>query len=354
MHPPSSRNFTTMALGAFAVAAAVAFSSFAVVRAEHVVPNGSKTFTCRTGTACVLGQSNGVAAGVAGTSKSSYGVTGTTAAAHASGVYGQTTSSTAVGVGAGSSGSGPAMEAVNTGSGTGISAVAVGNDAISGLSQSSASYAIHGEDDAFAGGGVFGYTSGDGGLGVVGQADAQSGAALSGVTNGNALLLNLGNQQTLSACVVDAAANLTCTGSISGGALTQRHRSGSGRHVLAYAEQSATATMEDVGEGRLTNGVANVMIPADFASVIDRGKYYYVFLTPLGDTHGLYVSVKTAAGFQVRETMRGRSNVGFDYRIVAKPADANDDRLPPAPRMQRIRPAVHHSVPYVRLQAPAQ
>ncbi len=342
-----------MAVGAIAIAVAIAFSSFAIVRAQYVEPNKAKTFVCRTGTACLTGQSNGAAAGVAGTSKSGYGVTGTSSAAHLAGVYGAG-SGTAAGVAGGSTGSSPAISGGNTGSGIGVSAVSVANDAVFGFSQGGSTYGIHGEDDAFAGGGVFGYTSGDGSLAVVGQADGQTGAALSGVTNGNALLLNLGNDQTQAACYVDSGANLVCTGSISGGALTQRHRSSSGRRVLAYAAQSATATMEDVGENRLTNGVANVIMPSDFASVIDRGRNYYVFLTPLGDTHGLYVSMKTAAGFQVRETMRGRSNVAFDYRIVAKPVDANDERLPLAPRIERLRVPVHRSVPRPRLQSPAQ
>ena len=57
----------------------------------------------------------------------------------------------------------------------------------------------------------------------------------------------------------------------------------------------------------MDDGVANVTINPAFASVMDR-KWYYVFLTPLGDTRGLYVSMKTASAFQVRETEHGRSS----------------------------------------------
>ena len=57
-------------------------------------------------------------------------------------------------------------------------------------------------------------------------------------------------------------------------------------------------------------------------------RWYYVFLTPLGDTRVLYVSRKAALGFQVREVERGRGNLDFDYRIVAHPSDAPNDRLP--------------------------
>lgn len=349
----SMRRASPMTVGAVTIGAVIAFSSLAVVRAERAAPDKSRTFVCRTGTGCVIGQSNASAAGVSGTSVSGYGVIGSSNAAHLAGVEGNS-SGTGVGVGGFGSGSGAAVSAANTGSGAGVTALAVNNEGVYAVSQSTADYGIYGEDNATGGGGVYGFSSGSSGLGVVGQSNGTTGAALSGITNGNPLLLNLENELTLAACIVDGGANLTCTGSISGGALTQRHRNASGQRVVAYAAQSATATMEDVGEGRLSNGIANVSIPSDFASVIDRGRYYYVFLTPLGDTHGLYVSTKTAAGFQVRESMHGRSNVAFDYRIVAKPADANDERLPLAPRMQRIRMPVHRPVAVPQLRSPAQ
>jgi len=84
-------------------------------------------------------------------------------------------------------------------------------------------------------------------------------------------------------------------------------------------------------------GVANVYFKRDFATTIDQNGQYYVFLTPLGDTRGLYVSVKTPAGFQVRETEGGRSMLEFDYRIVAHPLNAEKDRLPVAPAMKMPR-----------------
>lgn len=152
------------------------------------------------------------------------------------------------------------------------------------------------------------------------------------------LLLYASNVATGAYCAIDYLADLGCTGVISG-ALRGTHRNSEGRRVLTYASESAGATVEDVGEARTFNGIANVMIPDDFASVIDRGSDYYVFLTPLGDTRGLYVSMKTASGFQIRENERGRTSVAFDYRIVARPIDASADRLPLAPRMKRLHRA---------------
>jgi hypothetical protein len=47
--------------------------------------------------------------------------------------------------------------------------------------------------------------------------------------------------------------------------------------------------------------------------------------------------MKTASAFQVRETEHGRSSLEFDYRVVAHPLDAENDRLPLAPVMRRPR-----------------
>ena len=58
---------------------------------------------------------------------------------------------------------------------------------------------------------------------------------------------------------------------------------------------------------------------------------YHVFLTPLGDCNGLYVTDKTATGFVVREFGGGISNVGFDYRIVAKRVGYEDQRMEVVP-----------------------
>jgi hypothetical protein len=112
-----------------------------------------------------------------------------------------------------------------------------------------------------------------------------------------------------------------------------RHANANGQHVLAYAAESATATIEDVGTARLIDGAAKVEIDPSFAAVMDH-KWYYVFLTPLGDTRGLYVSAKTPSAFQVRESEGGRSRLDFDYRIIAHPLDAKNDRLSLAPAMR--------------------
>jgi hypothetical protein len=51
---------------------------------------------------------------------------------------------------------------------------------------------------------------------------------------------------------------------------------------------------------------------------VNAGVEYHVFLTPKGDSEGLYVSKETPQGFEVHEQRGGHSNIAFDYRIMAK------------------------------------
>lgn len=112
-----------------------------------------------------------------------------------------------------------------------------------------------------------------------------------------------------------------------------------GPAVTTYSAQSSSPTLEDFGEAQLSNGRANVTIERTFGAAIDRGAGYLVFITPEGDTRGLYVTQKTSGGFTVRENQGGRSNVAFQYRIVARPFGATAARLPASEGV----PQMHHT-----------
>jgi hypothetical protein len=101
-----------------------------------------------------------------------------------------------------------------------------------------------------------------------------------------------------------------------------------GKHVVTYAPQESQPTMEDFGEAQLIDGQAYVRLDPAYASVIDGHATYMVFITPEGDSRGLYVTQRSAAGFAVRENQGGRSTLAFTYRIVAKPYADNSPRLP--------------------------
>jgi hypothetical protein len=269
-----------------AVGMAVVISGFAAVRAERVQPTSNKTFSCSSGKACVTGNSTGT---------ETFGVLG----------YSNATSGHAYGV-EGSSSNGAGVHGASTA----------------------------GSPSGHSSSGVYG----KGSIGVYAESADTTGkyAALAAVATGKyTLIFDAANSGTGGQCLIDSSADFFCYGSDEANSLRLRHRNSSGRHVLTYGSESASASLEDAGSARLVAGVANVALDRAFASTIDRSSPYYVFLTPMGETRGLYVSEKTPAGFQVREAQGGHSAVSFDYRIVARPLDAKTDRLPPAPIMRK-------------------
>jgi hypothetical protein len=115
--------------------------------------------------------------------------------------------------------------------------------------------------------------------------------------------------------------------------------------VVSYAPTEAEPVREDNGSAQLINGVAHVRLDPAFANVIDTHKSYLVFITPEGNSHGLYVTDKTAAGFTAHENMGGTSTLAFDYRIVAKPFGVTAPRLP---MLTMPRAPAGHSMPRPR------
>jgi hypothetical protein len=101
-----------------------------------------------------------------------------------------------------------------------------------------------------------------------------------------------------------------------------------GRAVVGYAATVSQPTIEDFGEAQLADGLSYVRLGADFANVVDERADYSVFITPEGNSRGLYVTEKTRVGFTVRENEGGRSTLAFSYRIVARPFDSHEPRLP--------------------------
>ena len=96
-----------------------------------------------------------------------------------------------------------------------------------------------------------------------------------------------------------------------------------------YSLESPESWFEDFGEARLVRGKAEVKLRADFAAVV-KGDYH-VFITPYGDSNGLYVGARRRKSFVVREQGGGNSTLKFSYRIVAHRKDIA------APRMQKVK-----------------
>jgi hypothetical protein len=254
--------------------------------------------------------------GVTGSSDQNYGVEGVST--NSDGVHGITSSTTEF--------------AGVAGIATGTSGYA--NGVYGSSSNGDGVYGIASKGDGYAG--VYGSASNTAidGFGVEGVGGEDSIAVFAKATYLTSYIFVGVGSISGSQCVINDSASLVCTGTITGGGSQTRHRTSSGRHVLAYESESTSATIEDFGTARIVRGAADVQIEPTFASAIDRNDAYYVFLTPLGDTRGLYVSLKTPSGFEVRETEGGHSSLGFDYRIVAHPVDAGNGRLPQAPAIK--------------------
>ena len=90
------------------------------------------------------------------------------------------------------------------------------------------------------------------------------------------------------------------------------------REVAVYVVESTGNWFEDFGSATLSNGLAIVQFDSLFALIVNTGFTYHVFLTPNGNCNGLFVANKSTSGFEVRELGGGKSNIKFDYRIVAR------------------------------------
>jgi hypothetical protein len=115
-------------------------------------------------------------------------------------------------------------------------------------------------------------------------------------------------------CGFGGRGDLTCTGQVKALATT----GGGAKTVETYSMQSPENWMEDFGSGHLRGGSATIKLDPAFAETVSASADYHVFLTPNGDSRGLYVVAKTPTGFEVRESGGGTSTIAFDYRIVAK------------------------------------
>jgi hypothetical protein len=129
---------------------------------------------------------------------------------------------------------------------------------------------------------------------------------------------------------LDANGNMILRGSLTQhGSPIAVQQSSTGVSYETYSPIVAEATIEDVGEATLVDGVANVRLEPTFASTMDVNKGYIVFLQPEGMVQGnLCVISRTADGFSVRESGAGRSSVAFAYRIVGHPYGSDEQRLP--------------------------
>lgn len=264
--------------------------------------------------------------------------TATSPAGSTAGLLGISNSQNGVGVVGLASGSGMAKEAEaigvigiatsSTGRTLGVSGQVVSPDGIAVDAQVTAGgngYLFHGSNGSSA---SFVVKS-NGDLETLGKIDAfdritardgltvQNGAIVNGLTvTTNGLLIQLGGlavtgQTTTQSISVNGNLNVT-------GSKNNVVSLANGTTALLYANEAPEYWFEDFGTVTLKNGRAIVNIDPTFAEATNTDVPYKVFITANGNTRGLYVSKKTKTSFEVRESSGGRSNISFDYRIVAK------------------------------------
>jgi len=161
--------------------------------------------------------------------------------------------------------------------------------------------------------GVYGQTSGSSGYGVLGSATAVGGIGVYGLGNPWAGVFGGGVFINGALTVVNGAKSAAVP-----------HPDGSLRRL--YCVESPESWFEDFGEGRLVNGMACITLDPDFLATV-KDDLYHVFLTPNGESEGLYVESKRPDGFDVREQRRGTGNLTFSYRVVAKRKDIAGPRF---------------------------
>jgi hypothetical protein len=265
--------------------------------------------------------SSGAYAGVQGTSNSGNGVHGVSTST--SGIFGETSSTSAADAALFGYSHNSATGVYGFSSKIGIHGVTGGASGIGAQSGTFAngSPAIWGDGGAYA---VVGTTDG----GVAGEFfnSSEDQSALYVVNN----TVNTDGYSSIAlfasktgSCVVFINGDLQCTGNVAGIA---RVADGT-RSVQTYSVQSAENWYEDAGSAKLVDGVAHVTLEPTFGQTVNTSVEYHVFLTPNGDSDGLYVSNKTAQGFDVHEQHGGHANIAFDYRIMAKPAGHENERL---------------------------
>jgi hypothetical protein len=287
---------------------------FVATLAGTLAPVMAEAATCALPTACYLAANSGTGPGIEGTSAGPFGVWGITTLAatgsnHGYGVYGEDRSSGTGALDFGVYG----RSTYGTGAGgaskykTGVSGTSVYGIGSYGASTSgTAAYFSTGGNGTPNSVGAYVANANGNALeavasyvGIVARAPAAGFPIVATDPSGNNLFY------------VDGSGNVFFHGTLNTFA-----RTSSGRPATAFAPQSTAPTVEDVGSAQLVAGAATVTLGSAFATALDPRETYHVFLTPDGDTRGLYVAAKTPAGFVVRETQGGRGSFAFDYRVV--------------------------------------
>jgi hypothetical protein len=102
-----------------------------------------------------------------------------------------------------------------------------------------------------------------------------------------------------------------------------------GSRVKLFAEEATEVLFSDYGEGQLVGGRVHIDLDAEFQQTVTVSAQHplKVFVQLEDDCNGVFITNKSATGFDVVELQQGTSNARFSYRVVCKRKYYEDERL---------------------------
>jgi hypothetical protein len=99
-----------------------------------------------------------------------------------------------------------------------------------------------------------------------------------------------------------------------------------GQNRVMYCTEAPEVLFQDIGTAQLVKGRAHIDLDPLLARniYVSPEKPMKVFIQLEGDCKGVYVTNKTATGFDVIELDGGVSNTSFSYQVIANRANATD------------------------------
>lgn len=96
-----------------------------------------------------------------------------------------------------------------------------------------------------------------------------------------------------------------------------------GKKVVLHAPETPEIYFQDYGAGKLVNGKAHIQLDPILTKniVVNEKHALQVFIQLNGDCKGVFVTNRTATGFDVTELQGGTSNIEFTWSITANRAD---------------------------------
>ncbi|MRG44260.1 OmpA family protein [Chitinophaga sp. SYP-B3965] len=99
-----------------------------------------------------------------------------------------------------------------------------------------------------------------------------------------------------------------------------------GDNRIMYCPEAPEVLFQDYGTGQLKNGAAHITLDEVLVRNIhvDDKHPLKVFIQLEGECNGVFVTNKSATGFDVKELQKGKSNTPFTWQIIASRADITD------------------------------